>query len=1566
MAAPVNQESPNTLLSDSTLKVLDLLCEGPISGFAQKNPSLPMDPLMSIYFDDVPIRNVDGSYNYNVSGAGFFYDYMLGSASQSGISGFQKVEVAIPLQSNTLISNPPIGAGPYKTVVTTISTDTYPDADSIRMTVRVPALYTQDNNGNTNGFELSYAVDISLNNGAYVAQSPTDGPSANAVSVINGKCTTAYLQTVTYVLPKTTPPSSRYSWRIRVRRVSEDIQSTRTQNAIFVDSISVVSANGYAYPNSAMSAISIASNQFSSIPNRSYDIMGMLLSVPNGYTPTKYNYGYNTFAIGGNLIAGNKQVGVEPNNLAYFTTGVEYGMKVTGVGIPANTYITSVNRAVIEPSFTISEDATATASPVPLTVFSTDITPTIIPASYPTIWTGDFRTGVWTDNPAWVFYDMVTDPVHGLGDYISAASIDKWTLYQIAQYCDEMVDDGDGGLEPRFTCNVAIQQPDQAYSVLLNLASTFRGMMYYANGTIQLSQSADTKYPVYDFTNANVVNGSFSYSDTAKNTRSTVAMVKWRDPNNGFREAIQYIEDVEGIQRYGYVQKDITAFACSSPGQAYRLGTWALQTERLLTETVTFQTSLEGLYLRPGDNFAVYDNFRNNRSQGGRIAGFSTGRSFVDLDRPVTLEAGVTYTLTAITPKAVADPMTVTGSNQISSIRQTQIETYRVIDTPGTYTRLGMAGQFDSGIYIGSPWTLSASGYTGIFNTASFYTCLATSEIEPGKIEVLGLQASTGVNFLISTGYTIVDDPPNNGDSTSIRPPSALNIAYQTGALADNTFYQNLYVTWTDTPDKGRNFSQYVVSGRAYATSSTDQYVTPSNFTTWAAEVGTYEFNVAAVSLGGEISSYINASYTVPATNPFGRTPPLSGVFITENFDDYLFSSNGAYTGFVGQNPTLGWNFQKNSDGFSSPAYDLVTGYRIRVSGFDGTSNYLSPTVIISGRDNSSYAFPAGFLYTGLGGPARRGFDLYVDTMDAYGNIATGGRLKMNNPPPKPPQASGFVGFNGGFQYSFTPQVTDVDISGVYLWYNNSPSFVPQFGNQNYATPNLTDIVINNVYQINDYYMWFSLVDTFGYTGCNIYGPTRINPNGSFSGAYFNINQQLTLLAGGYSGLSGYTTGQIYQMNTIVATASGILSQQINSVSASVTSLSGYTNGQIVDVRQVIANTGQANVNYSIGLTAAVSGYTNAQINTTNQLIASTSGASAVYTNNLLAGTTGVNASVQIMANAYVTGQTNGIGGVAVASWGFNLDANGKAAGLRATTNNATQYGVLALSGLSIQSESFSPGVKGWRIDPSGNAEFGNAVVRGSFTGGAGTNAVSMNSEGVTIGAGGDAKIIIRAVPIFGNDRLISFTNVSSVPVASIGQQSNFGYFSLTNAAGSETISMGGNDGSVNCDYLNVGATSDFDGIATFNEDIYLGNTSQARYLYFRNGGHIEWGLGGSMDTNLYRDGASSLKTDDAFTAASVNTTSSARFKDNISPLDGSMDMVRQLSGVRFDWNNKDLDNDIGLIAENVYSIAPTLVGKNSSGQIESVDYGRIAAILVEATKEIDARLKKVEEINGF
>lgn len=1347
MATATNQEAPNTLLSESTLKILDMYGEGPILGFARKNPDLPMDPLMSVYFDDVPIRNVDGSYNFNVSGDGFGFDYMLGTATQSGISGFEKVETVIPLSSNTLISNPVQGQGPYKTVVTSFNTDTYPDADSIKVTVRIPALYMQDENANTNGYEIAYAVDIALNNGAYVAQNPVDGTEPDAEILIQGKCTVPYLKTLTYKLPKTTPPTSRMAWRVRVRRTSQDIQRMTVQNAAFVDSISVVSTNGYAYPNTAMGAIRIAAGQFSSIPSRSVELYGALVSVPNGYTPTQYQYGYDTYVITGGVTTADKNIGIIPQDPAVLDN-IEYGMKISAIGLPAGSYITDVGRNPLSVTVSVSEDPTITTPSTPLTITSLALEPQITAATYPAIWTGDFVSNVWTDNPAWIFYDLITDPVHGLGDYIQSSSVDKWTLYQIAQYCDEMVDDGAGGLEPRFTCNVAIQQPEQAYSVLLNLASTFRGMMYYANGTIQLSQTTDDKVPVYEFTNANVVDGRFTYADTAKDTRSTVALVKWRDPNNGFRESVQYIEDVEGIQRYGYVQKEVSAFACASPGQAYRLGIWSLQTERLLTETITFQTSLEGLYLRPGDNFAVYDNFRNNRSQGGRIVGFSTGRSFVDLDRPVTLSPGITYTLTAITPKAVFDdPSSITGSDQIDLIRQSQIETYRVIDSAGTYTRLGMAGQFDSGIYPGSPWVLSASGYTGIFDSASFYTCLATSEIEPGKIEVLGLQANTGIQFLVSTGYTVVDDPPNAGDSSAISPPSNLQITFQTGALADNTFYSNLKLSWDDTPDRYRNFAQYEVSGKAYNEAAYEQYFTTAPGTTWnlytGAQTGRYDFSVAAISVGGVRSPFITTNYTVPATNPFGHSPPLSGVFITEGFDDYLFAPDGAYTGFVGTTPTLGWNFQQNSQGYDLPQFDLIAGYQIRISGFDNT-DYLSPSITIDGRDNSTYTFPEGFLYTGLGGFARRGFQFFVDTIDNYGSIATGGKLSLNNPPPKAPAASGFVGFNGGFQYSITPQATDVDVSGLYLWWDNNPSFTPQFGNQNRVTTNLTDILLNDIYQTTDYYAWFALTDTFGYTGCSIYGPVRVNPNGSVSGAYFNLNQR------------------------------------IDSVSSQTSGVSGYLNAQIANVYTALTSTGIA---------------------------------MAQYTSTVLASTTGANASVQILTRAMITGSVGGYGGFPVATWGVKLNANGSAASLVANITGQAEYGTLTLSGLQIQSAGYTPGVAGWKISPSGDAEFWNAVVRGAFTGGAGSSQTSINSVGITVGSAAADRIVIDST-LAGHQ--INSYNSSNYNTTVIGTASpgGYGFLTISDSVGSAKILMAGSDGSINCDILGV------DGVATFNSVI--------------------------------------------------------------------------------------------------------------------------------------------------
>lgn len=1069
-----NTESPNTLLSNATVRILDLVCEGPISGFMRKPGAYGTDPLCSTYYDDVVVRNTDGSYNYNISGQGYSFAYTRGTADQTGIGGFQKVESTIPLSNNTRIANPPNGAGPFKPVIASFTSSTYPDADAIKVTVRVPALAAQDDQGNTNPFEIVYAVDISINNGAFVQVGS---------HTIVGKCTSTYQRTTSYSLPKSTPPSAYYEWKVRVRRVSQNILSMRVQNEIFVDSISIISSSLYAYPNTVLVGTEIGADQFGTVPTRAYEIAGMLVSVPAGYSPTSYGYNETPFTRQCDYDAGNKLIGFTTQDAAQ-ADGVLAGMRVAGAGIPSNAIVTSVSPGPVY-FFSIDQDPTLTKVNETLTFTPTATDQVITPATYPNVWLGNFTTGVWTDNPAWIFYDILTNPVHGLGDIIESSFVDKWALYEISQYCDTMVDDGAGGLEPRFTCNVVIQQQENAYTVLLNLASTFRGMLYYSNGGIHASQQQD-KSPVYAFNNSNVVEGAFSYSDTAKDTRATVAKVKWVDPKNGYRENVEYIEDVEGILRYGYQEKEMTAFACTSKGQAYRLGSWTLQSERLLTETVTFQTSLEGLALKPGDNFSVYDNFRNNRVQAGRVASFSSGRNSITLDRNVALEPNVYYTLTVDMPKFQLDGTgDLTGSNQISLIRQSQVETYGV--TTGPTSGIGVLnidGQFSTGLFAGSPFILSASGVTGsAFLRSSLYTCLATAEVEPGKTEVLGLQWNTGIQFAIQTGFTTVDWPSNSGDiGTPILPPSNLLVAGITGVTADDTFYSSINLTWQPSPSP--DLAYYVVSGKEWNTAYSRFEVTDTGFNFTRGATGQYAFKVAAVSNGGRDSTFITGGYLVSSSNPLGTLRPLSGVRLVGDYDPLYVHATSGYTGYVGLTPTFEWTFANSVD------QQFVSGYRLNFTSYDGATLYRGP-IDLSGANVLSYQLTGGQIYSFTGGP-QRGWDFRVQTIDIYGNVAYGANLKVNNPPMKPPLSSGFAGL-GGFSYSVTPDA-QYDTSGLYIWTKQSPAFTPTYDNSSYVSENLAGTA-NIGFPTGQLWTWFALVDTFGRSGNAIYGPVSGDAN---------------------------------------------------------------------------------------------------------------------------------------------------------------------------------------------------------------------------------------------------------------------------------------------------------------------------------------------------------------------------------------------------------------------------------------------------------------------------------------
>jgi len=249
--------------------------------------------------------------------------------------------------------------------------------------------------------------------------------------------------------------------------------------------------------------------------------------------------------------------------------------------------------------------------------------------TYSGAWNGQFKLA-WTDNPAWCFYDIVTSNRFGLGKYINSALVDKWSLYEISQYCDQLVPDGYGGLEPRFTCNLLMTAREEAYKVLNDMASIFNGLVYYNAGLIFVSQDRP-KDPIYTFNSSNVVNGEFRYSNSSKRVRRSVALVRFNDEYNNYLPAVEYVEDRNSVLKYGIREVEVTAFGCTKRSQARRLGKWYLTSENLETETVNFDVGLDGNFLRPGDIIDLYDENRKNRVFAGRTLTFNSSEAILDV-----------------------------------------------------------------------------------------------------------------------------------------------------------------------------------------------------------------------------------------------------------------------------------------------------------------------------------------------------------------------------------------------------------------------------------------------------------------------------------------------------------------------------------------------------------------------------------------------------------------------------------------------------------------------------------------------------------------------------------------------------------------------------------------------------------------------------------------------------------------------------------------------------------------------------------------------------------------------
>ncbi|MDO2441466.1 DUF1983 domain-containing protein [Enterobacter bugandensis] len=254
--------------------------------------------------------------------------------------------------------------------------------------------------------------------------------------------------------------------------------------------------------------------------------------------------------------------------------------------------------------------------------------------TYSGSWSGGFKMA-WSNNPAWIFYDLVLDEIYGMGTRVDASMVDKWALYSIAQYCDEMVSDGAGGTEPRFTCNVFIQSQEDAWQVLNDLAAVFRGITFWGNDQIYVQADVPQDDVDWVYNASNVIDGLFTYAGGSYKNRYSSCLVSWSDPQNHYSDTVEGVYDSELVERYDVRQTSLTAIGCTSQSEAHRRGRWVLLSNAK-DGTVSFGVGLDGYIPLPAEIIGVADPFRSGKENGGRIVAVN--------GRQITLDREIDYT----------------------------------------------------------------------------------------------------------------------------------------------------------------------------------------------------------------------------------------------------------------------------------------------------------------------------------------------------------------------------------------------------------------------------------------------------------------------------------------------------------------------------------------------------------------------------------------------------------------------------------------------------------------------------------------------------------------------------------------------------------------------------------------------------------------------------------------------------------------------------------------------------------------------------------------------------------
>ncbi|HAT7663871.1 TPA: phage tail protein [Enterobacter hormaechei subsp. steigerwaltii] len=710
-------EQPDDLQSVAKAKILVALGEGEFAGQLTGK---------DIYLDGTALENADGSQNFS----GVTWEFRAGTQAQKYIQGIPGTENEISVGTEVTSA----------TAWTRTFTNT--QLSAVRLRLKWPSLFKQEDDGDLVGYSVNYAIDLQTDGGTWQTVLNTS---------VTGKTTSGYERSHRIDLPQ-----AGSTWTIRLRKITADANSAKIGDTMTLQSFTEVIDAKLRYPNTALLYIEFDSSQFNgSIPQISCEPRGRVIRVPDTYDPET--------------------------------------------------------------------------------------------RSYSGTWTGAFKWA-WTDNPAWIFYDLVVSDRFGLGHRLTAANIDKWTLYQVAQYCDQMVPDGKGGdgTEPRYTCNVYIQDRNDAYTVLRDFAAIFRGMTYW--GGDQIVALADMPRDVdYSYTRANVVGGRFTYSSSTTKTRYTTALVSWSDPGNAYADAMEPVFEQALVARYGFNQLEMTAIGCTRQSEANRKGRWGILTNNK-DRVVSFDVGLDGNIPQPGYIIALADELLSGKVMGGRISAVN-GR-VIKLDRVADAAAGDRLILNL-----------PSGASQSRTIQAVNGESVTVTTA---YSETPQAE---------AVWVVESNELY-----AQQYRVVSVSDNDDGTFTITGAWHDPDKYARIDTG-AIIDQRPVSVIPPGNQSPPANIVISSFSVVQQNISVETMRVSW----DQAQNAIAYEAQWRRndgnwvnVPRSSTTSFDVPGIY------AGRYLVRVRAIN-AAEISSGWGYSEEKTLTGKVGNPPKPVGFIASEN-----------------------------------------------------------------------------------------------------------------------------------------------------------------------------------------------------------------------------------------------------------------------------------------------------------------------------------------------------------------------------------------------------------------------------------------------------------------------------------------------------------------------------------------------------------------------------------------------------------------------------------------------------------------------------------------------------------